>query len=350
MDAFFASVEQRDNPELQNKIVVVGGNPKSRGVVAAASYEARKFGIRSAMPCSKAYKLCPNTIFVKPRFQIYKRISRTIFGILRDYSDFIEPLSIDEAFLDVTKNKKGHYYASRIAKEIRAKIFTTTGLTASAGVAPNKFLAKIASDLNKPDGLSVIMPNEIYDFLTELPVRKIPGIGKVAERKLLQYGITTVGQLREESETKLINIFGKSGSYFYNLSKGIDNREVLVNKERKSIGAERTFSFDLLDTELLREKLSEISEELIKRLKVNNISGRTLSLKVTYSDFTKTSRALSNNNTIKENEIFELALKLLKLIDAGQKPIRLLGLTIRNLRNDDNNVKKYNDSLPLVFS
>ncbi|MCL4146502.1 UNVERIFIED_CONTAM: hypothetical protein GTU68_044244, partial [Idotea baltica] len=291
MDAFFASVEQRDNPELIGKPVIVGGNPDSRGVVAAASYEARKFGIHSAMSSSRAYKLCPNAIFIKPRFLIYKRISRMILGILKNYSDFVEPLSIDEAFLDVTRNKKGHYYASRVAKEIRAEIFSKTGLTASAGIAPNKFLAKIASDLNKPNGLSVIMPDEIYDFLTNLPVRKIPGIGKVAERKLLTSGITKVGELREKSEEKLTLLFGKSGSWFHQLSHGIDNREIIVNRERKSVGAERTFLDDILNIEFLKEKLFEISEELIKRLKNNNFSGRTLSLKVTYSDFTKISRA-----------------------------------------------------------
>jgi DNA polymerase-4 len=325
MDAFFASVEQRDRPELSGKPVVVGGRPNSRGVVAAASYEARKFGVRSAMSSSRAQALCPSAIFVPPRFVVYQRVSRTVMGILRSFTDLVEPLSIDEAFLDVTRSKSQLRYASQIAKVIRQRIFDFTGLTASAGVAPNKFLAKIASDMNKPDGLTVIQPADVHALLESLPVRKIPGIGPVTEQKMAVRGVVRVGDLCRFSEEELVAFFGKQGRWFFEVSRGIDNRPVVPHRERKSISAENTFERDIVRVEELELRLSELAERVYKRCQKKVVSGRCVTLKVKYNDFEQITRSYTRKREVASvDELFEEQ-GVLPL----QKPVRLLGIGVQ---------------------
>lgn len=332
MDAFFASVEQRDNPELRGKPVVVGGRPDSRGVVAAASYEARVFGIHSAMSCALAYRRCPDAIFVRPRIDIYKRISRVVMAVLRDYTDLVEPLSLDEAYMDVTRNKKGIRYAAKIAAEARQRIFDYTGLTASAGVAPNKFLAKIASDINKPNGLKVIPPDKIEDFLLPLPVRKIPGVGRVTENRMATLGILTVSDMRKRTLDELQSNFGKNGIWYHQLAHGIDEREVQPSRERKSIGAEDTFSEDIHDTNVIASKVrahaARVSSSLVKR----ELRCRTVSLKVKYSNFETVTRSKSHPDAFADFEtIAESALSLFASTEIGKRPIRLVGVSVSNL-------------------
>ena len=334
MDAFYASCEQRDHPELSGKPVVVGGQPGSRGVVAAASYEARQFGIHSAMPSHRAARLCPQAIFMKPRFQVYRQVSRKIMDILREYTDLVEPLSLDEAYLDVTQNKKNMRYATEIAKEIRQRIYLETKLTASAGVAPNKFMAKVASDMNKPNGLTVITPKNLPSILKELPVRKIPGIGPVTEKRMIRLGIRTVGELRQRTEKKLRKSFGKLGSWYFRIARGKDDRLVKPNRKRKSLGAERTFSHNLIDPIHLEEKLSELSEEVSRRLKNAGIKGKTLTLKITYHDFRKITRSETANDWLWDKELLtEKAMTLMRSTEAGKTPLRLLGIQVSNLNN-----------------
>lgn len=250
MDAFYASVEQRDTPELKGKPVIVGGDPNHRGVVAACSYEARKFGIHSAMASSTAYKLCPDAIFIRPRFDVYKAVSSEIREIFHEYTNLVEPLSLDEAFLDVTENFKEMVSATLIAKEIKNQIYSRTGrLTASAGVSFNKFLAKVASDINKPDGITVVTPEMAASFIDRLPIRKFFGVGKVTEEKMIGFGIKTGADLKKYKKEKLIQIFGKSGNYFYNIAHGKDDRPVEPNRIRKSIGKETTLPEDIDDTD-----------------------------------------------------------------------------------------------------
>ena len=263
MDAFFASVEQRDNPELRGKPVAVGGSG-SRGVIAAASYEARKFGVYSAMSSKIALRKCPDLIFVKHRFDAYKATSLIIRTIFRDYTDLVEPLSLDEAYLDVTHNKKGITIATDIAKEIKDRIKEQTDLTASAGVSINKFLAKVASDMDKPDGLFVIKPHQAQEFIDNLPIEKFFGVGKVTERKMKSLGIFEGKHLKQFSKDELAKNFGKSGDYFYNVSRGMDTRPVVSDRERKSLGAESTFSEDFRDKEILLNKLNDIAQKVAK--------------------------------------------------------------------------------------
>ncbi|MDH3349896.1 MAG: DNA polymerase IV, partial [Desulfobulbaceae bacterium] len=245
MDAFFASVEQRENPHLKGLPVIVGGNPHGRGVVSACSYEARTYGIHSAMSCAKARRLCPKAIFIRPHMERYKEVSQTIMAIFHETSSLVEPLSLDEAFLDVTINKKKNPSATLLAQELRSQIFRKTGLTASAGVSCNKFLAKIASDINKPDGITVITPEEVLPFIGKLPVRKFYGVGKVTERKMHALGIKTGGDLRRFQRSELLHYFGKSGIFFHDIVRGIDNRPIIAERSRKSIGSETTLSKDV---------------------------------------------------------------------------------------------------------
>jgi DNA polymerase-4 len=294
MDAFYASVEQRDRPEIEGKPVIVGGDPNSRGVVAACSYEAREFGIHSAMPSATAYKLCPEAVFIRPRFDAYRAVSSEIREIFYEYTDLVEPLSLDEAFLDVTENFKGMPSATLIAREIRKKIYEKTGkLTASAGVSFNKFLAKVASDINKPDGITVITPEMADEFIDKLPIRNFFGVGKVTEEKMLNLGIKTGADLKKYKKEQLIQIFGKSGGYFYDIAHGMDDRPVEPNRIRKSIGKETTFSEDIDDTDQMIEILDDIAVKLENSLIKREAKGRTITLKVKYFDFQSITRSIT---------------------------------------------------------
>jgi len=332
MDAFYASVEQRDNPSLRAKAVIVGGAPDSRGVVATASYEARKFGVHSAMPSAQAKRLCPHGIFIKPRFDVYREISHQIREIFFEYTDLVEPLSLDEAYLDVTENHKGNPSATLIAQEIRKRIKEETGLTASAGIAPNKFLAKVASDINKPDGMKVIIPDEAESFIETLPIGKFHGIGKVTERRMQSLGIETGADLKKWSEFDLIEHFGKVGSYYYGIARGIDEREVKAHRIRKSIGAENTFSRDHDDTLWMEKQLDEIAFKVAGRLEKSHTKGRTVTLKVRFANFQRITRSLTLIQSVADTgTIASVAKELLTQTEAGQRKIRLLGITVSNL-------------------
>lgn len=332
MDAFYASVEQRDFPEYRDKPVVVGGSPEGRGVVAAASYEARKYGIHSAMPASRAIRLCPHAIFVKPRFEIYRQVSRQIREILREYTDLVEPLSLDEAYLDVTENNLGIPSGTLIAARIKKQIRQQTDLTASAGVSYNKFLAKMASDLDKPDGLAVITPEEAETFINKLPVGEFYGIGNATEKKMHRLGIETGRDLKEWSELDLVRHFGKTGRYYYRIVRGIDNRNVKPHRIRKSIGKERTFSEDIGDLKWIRNFLDELAEKVSASMKKKGAAGKTVTLKVRYDDFETITRSISGQHFIDTPaRIAETAKSLLKQTEAGSRKVRLLGITLSNL-------------------
>ena len=279
MDAFYASVEQMDNPELKGKPIAVGGSEK-RGVVSAASYEARKFGVRSAMSGLQAKRNCPDLIFVRPNFERYHEISKKIRKIFRDYTDLVEPLSLDEAYLDVTENKKGNPSASLIAKEIRERIFKEVGLTASAGISVNKFVAKVASDYNKPNGQKTVNPEEVLEFLEQLDIRKFYGVGKVTAEKMYQLGIFTGKDLKSKTFEYLDENFGKSGRYYYYIVRGIHNSEVKPNRTRKSLAAERTFNENLSSEIFMLEKLDKIAKEVSRRLEKSKVAGKTVTLKI----------------------------------------------------------------------
>ncbi|WP_310378795.1 DNA polymerase IV, partial [Flavobacterium sp.] len=290
MDAFYASVEQLDNPVLRGKPVAVGGE-ENRGVVAAASYEARKFGVRSAISGVLARKNCPELIFVKPRFDRYKEISNKIRKIFYEYTDLVEPLSLDEAYLDVTQNKKGNPSATLLAQEIRLRVLNETGLTASAGISINKFVAKIASDYNKPNGQKTVNPDEVISFLEVLPIRKFYGVGKVTTEKMYQLGIFTGLDLKSKSVEFLEKHFGKSGNFYYNVVRGIHNSEVKSDRITKSVAAEHTFDVNLSSEIFMMEQLKNIAISLEKRLKKHQIAGKTVTLKIKYSDFTQQTRS-----------------------------------------------------------
>ena len=307
MDAFYASIEQRDNPALKGKPVIVGGNPQSRGVVATCSYEARQYGIHSAMPCKTAYKRCPYAIFVRPRFEVYKQVSYEIREIFYKYTDLVEPLSLDEAFLDVTENKLNIKYATDVAKMIKKEIYEKTGLTASAGVSYNKFLAKLASDYNKPNGLTVIREDNAQSFLDNLPIRKFFGIGKVTQKTLKGLGVENGYDLRQMEINELEFIFKNRGYLFYQLARGIDHREVEPHRERKSIGAETTLTENLdLEDEKLINILDELCEEVANRAKYLKKMGRTVTLKIKYGDFRQITRSASLTNPIDTHEDLSL--------------------------------------------
>lgn len=331
MDAFFASVEQRDNPELKNKPVAVGGSGE-RGVVAAASYEARRFGVHSAMPSVRASKLCPEIHFIKPRFEVYRSISQQVRQIFSEYTDLIEPLSLDEAYLDVTETKKGPPSATLIAKELKERIKSETELTVSAGISYCKFLAKIASDLDKPDGLYVILPEKAEEFLEKLPIKKFFGIGKVTAEKMKNAGIFTGSDLKKHSREDLIRRYGKMGSFYYEIVRGIDERPVNPERSRKSVSAEHTFRENIYDLKEAREKLNLLVKEVYNRYKKAGIRGKTVVLKIKYSDFHQITRNQTEDNLIDTPEKFsDLAINLLKPDLVNEQGIRLLGVGISNI-------------------
>ena len=331
MDAFYASVEQRDNPELRGMPVAVGGS-QARGVVAAASYEARKFGVHSAMPSVIAQRKCPDLVFVKPRFDVYKAVSLQIRSIFAEYTPIIEPLSLDEAYLDVTENLKGIASATWIAEEIRARIRTETDLTASAGVSYNKFLAKLASDYRKPDGLFVITPEMGPAFVEALPVRKFYGVGPATARKMEQVGIKTGLDLKAQTPDFLERHFGKAGSYYYWAARGIDYRPVRVDRIRKSIGAENTFAVDLFSYEAARDQLQDIIDKVWSYCERSGTRGRTLTLKVKFANFRQITRSRTGQVSIAaRGELEQLSNALLEPLFPVAKGIRLLGISLSSL-------------------
>ncbi|OGV54584.1 MAG: DNA polymerase IV [Lentisphaerae bacterium GWF2_52_8] len=331
MDAFYASVEQRDRPELRGKPVLVGGRPEERGVVAACSYEARVFGIHSAMSSVKALHLCPQAVLLPTRFEVYEGISDQIRGIFRDYSELVEPLSLDEAFIDVTLNKSNLPSATLIAKEIKARIRAETGLTASAGVSFNKFLAKLASDWKKPDGLMVIRPSEAQAFLLSLPIGKFYGVGKVTEKKMISLGIRNGGDLLKKSLGELVDIFGKGGAFYYDLARGRDERPVEVDSPPKSIGRETTFATDIDDLGFIRSTLGELAEDVAASLAEKQLKGRTVTLKVKYFDFSQITRRESFSEALSSaKDISETACAMIPRTEIPAKKIRLIGLSVSN--------------------
>lgn len=332
MDAFYASVEQRDFPELKGKPLVVGGSPEGRGgVVATASYEARAFGIRSAMSSKKAQQLCPYAIFVYPRFAAYKEVSSKIREIFTRYTDLIEPLSLDEAYLDVTEDKLNIGSAITIAEEIRKAIKEELNLTASAGVSINKFVAKIASDMNKPDGLTFIGPSKIEKFMEKLPVEKFHGVGKVTAERMKMQNIRKGADLKKLSEERLTLLFGKSGKFFYNIVRGIDNRPVKADREIKSISSEDTFSYDLDKGNELYEHLLKITQSAFKRINQYQLFGRTITVKIKFTDFKIITRSTSFEQPINnENDALIAARTLIENTDFEGKQVRLLGVGFSN--------------------
>jgi len=335
MDAFYASVEQFDNPGLKGKPVAVGGSSE-RGVVAAASYEARKFGVRSAMPSKVAKRKCPNLIFIRPRFVRYKEISHKIRNIFFEYTDLVEPLSLDEAYLDVTLAKKGKPSATLIANDIRRRIFEETKLTASAGVSYNKFLAKVASDVNKPNGFFVIPPEKAQHFIDNLEVRKFHGIGKVTADKLNKTGVWFGKDLKKIDRLELVRLFGKAGNYYYEICRGIDNREVEPSRERKSVGAEQTFSHDLYLKDEIEKELQQIANLLWDRAERAEVKAKTLTLKFKYSDFEQHTRSKTIVDFFSDKKrLLAESSHLLKSEGGFQKGIRLLGLSLSNFQKEE---------------
>jgi DNA polymerase IV len=333
MDAFFASVEQLDNPALRGKPVAVGGS-SDRGVVSAASYEARKFGVRSAMSSVVAKKLCPDLIFVRSNFERYNEVSKKIRKIFSEYTDKVEPLSLDEAYLDVTENKKGNPSATLIAKEIRQKIYEQTGLTASAGISINKFIAKVASDINKPNGQKTIGPEEVLGFLEKLDIRKFYGVGKVTQEKMYNLGIFTGKDLKSKSLEYLTETFGKSGTYYYYVVRGIHKSEVKPNRIRKSLGAERTFFENISSEIFMLERLNDIADEIERRLKKSKVAGKTITLKIKYSDFTLQTRSKTLPYFISDKALILETIKELLYQEKTHNSVRLLGISLSNLNTE----------------
>jgi DNA polymerase-4 len=334
MDAFYASVAELDNPELKGKAIAVGGS-EERGVVSAASYEARKFGVKSAMSSFLAKQKCPHLIFVKSDFERYKELSVKIRAVFYEYTDLVEPLSLDEAYLDVTENKKGNPSANDIAREIRARIYEETGLRASAGISINKFIAKVASDINKPNGQKTIHPEEVLRFLEELPVNKFYGVGKVTAAKMYNLGIFKGKDLKKKPLEDLVKSFGKSGTHYYNIVRGIHNSAVKPNRIRKSIAAERTFSENLSSEIFMIERLDKIADELERRMKKTDTKGKTITLKIKYSDFTQQTRSKTKANFMQTKEEFFPVVKELLYQDKLVNSVRLLGLSFGNLNTEE---------------
>ena len=333
MDAYYASVAQLDNPELRGKAIAVGGGG-TRGVISAASYEARKFGVKSAMSGVLAKQKCPHLIFVKSDFGRYKEITAKIRAIFYDYTDLVEPLSLDEAYLDVTENKKGNPSANTIAREIRERIFEETGLRASAGISINKFIAKVASDINKPNGQKTVHPDEVIQFLEELPVNKFYGVGKVTAAKMYNLGIFVGNDLKKKSLEELVRLFGKSGTHYYNIVRGIHNSKVKPNRIRKSLAAERTFMENISSEIFMIEKLEKIADELERRMKKSETKGKTITLKIKYSDFTQQTRSKTKSDFMQTKKEFFPVVKELLYQDKLINSVRLLGLSFSNLNTE----------------
>ena len=331
MDAFYASVEQRDDPSLKGKPVAVGGSPAGRGVVAAASYEARAFGVHSAMSMARAIRLCPSLVIVRPDFQKYRTASNAVFSIFREVTPLVEPLSLDEAYLDVTENSWGETLATPVAKRVKARILEETRLTASAGVAPNKFLAKVASGWKKPDGLTVISPERIEPFLQQLPVDALWGVGPVTAKKLRARGIERLVDVRTTDAQVLRDAVGSMADWLRQLSNGIDERPVTPHREAKSSGSENTFAEDLTDVEVIRQEVAEMAASVVRWLARKDLFARTVTIKVRYADFTTITRSHSAPPTRDEGDIAARAVGLLSKTDAGQRPVRLLGVSVHNL-------------------
>ncbi|MCK5477655.1 MAG: DNA polymerase IV [Methylococcales bacterium] len=333
MDAFFAAVEQRDHPQYQNKPLIVGGKPDSRGVVATCSYEAREYGIHSAMPSSQAYRLCPQAIFVKPRFEAYKEASAIIRHIFSGFTDLFEPLSLDEAYLDVSNVSSYHGSATLIAREIKKSILEKTHLVASAGISYNKFLAKIASDMDKPDGLYLITPEQGVRFAEDLKVGKFHGIGKATEQKMHSLGIKTGNDIKKQSLAFLTQTFGKAGQHYYNISRGIDHRPVNNHRESKSVGVETTFQVDIKARQHVLQHLHKLLTKALTKLYDKKLTAQTLTIKIKYHDFVQITRSRTLSSTISDSmnlaPVFE---SLLKGTDIGQRKVRLLGVTLSSLQ------------------
>ena len=335
MDAFFASVEQRDNPELRGKPIAVGYDGP-RGVVSTASYEARPYGVHSAMSIAQAKRRCPDLIIVPCRFERYKEVSRQIHEVFHEYTDLVEPISLDEAFLDVTENKKGIALAVDIAKDIKQKIFERTSLTASAGVSYNKLLAKIASDMRKPNGIYIVHPERAMNFIARLPIEKLWGIGPKTAIKMHEMGVFTGEQLRNISYNHLVQVFGKMGKVYYDFSRGIDERPVVISRERKSVGCERTFLEDLHVKSKIVIELYHITLELVERLSRSKFEGRTLTLKLKWDATTQITRSLTQEKILRTKEdILPLAKQLLRETEYETRPIRLMGLSVSSPTNDE---------------
>jgi len=349
MDAFFASVEQRDNPELRSKPVIVGGKPGSRGVVAACSYEARRFGVHSAMPSSRAAKLCPEAIFVSPNFNAYKEASILVNNIFKQYTSLIEPLSLDEAYLDVTQAALEFGSATAVAMEIKKNIQQTVNLTASAGVSYNKFLAKIASDMDKPNGIYIIRPENAEAFIEQLEIRKFFGVGKVTEKKMHRLKIFTGADLKALSRVELQSYFGKSGNYYYNIARGIDERPVRAHRVRKSIGSETTFIENILDKKIIWEKLQSLVSRVEQVLVTKKMTARTITLKVKYADFEQITRRKTVDSAFADkHEILQTLPELLLKTKVGYRPIRLIGVSVSSLQplNGDSGDEAQPSKLP----
>jgi DNA polymerase-4 len=343
MDAFYASVEQRDFPELRGKPLAVGGSPDGRGVVATASYEARKFGVRSAMSSRQALQLCPELIFTYPRFDVYKEVSRQIRQIFHRYTDLIEPLSLDEAYLDVTHDKQGIQSVIEIAKRIKADIKNELNLTVSAGISSNKFVAKIASDYSKPDGLTFVSASKILAFMESLPIEKFFGVGKVTATKMKKLGIFNGRDLKQFSEESLVRHFGKSGKFFYAIVRGVDNRAVQTDRPTKSISVEDTFDQDISDPDILLEIIKELAGKLNKRLTVRELQGRTVVLKVKFSDFSLLTRSLTTTEPIVHaEELYHIGAELFRKIELEDSKIRLLGIGVSNFNHDESSIEDTN--------
>lgn len=348
MDAFFASVEQRDNPQYRGKPLIVGGQPNSRGVVAACSYEARQFGIHSAMPCSQAYRLCPQAIFVPPRFDAYRAVSEQIRQVFWRYASEVEPLSLDEAYLDVTYTAEYGGSATLIAEAIKRDVFVETQLIASAGVSYNKFLAKIASDMDKPDGLYVITPEQGKAFVADLAIGKFHGIGPATEAKMNKLGIQSGLDLRQWTLADLVETFGKSGNYYFNIARGIDNRPVSSHRVRKSLGKETTFAEDVLAVDSLIATLEALAEKVLGNLQRHQLRGRTLTLKIKYANFQQVTRSHTSEEVLDLQKIIALIPDLLAKTNAGKQAVRLVGLTVSGF--DKAEVEKTQAQLDLQLS
>jgi len=336
MDAFFAAVEQRDNPQLQGKPVIVGGPPDSRGVVATCNYEARKYGVHSAMASSRAGQLCPHGVFVKPRFQAYKQASEKIHQVFKQYTNLIEPLSLDEAYLDVTKTSSCNGSATLMAKEIRQKIFESTQLTASAGISYNKFLAKVASDINKPDGQCVIKPEDGEKFVQTLAIGRFYGIGKVTEAKMHSLKIFTGADLKSWSKEQLAQYFGKSSGYYYSIARGVDDRPVSNHRVRKSLGSETTFQQDMRDVSEMMLCLENLAFQVLKSLKQKSLVAYTITLKIKYSNFQQVTRSRTFESPLNDHSSVKSILAiLLEKTEVESRCVRLLGVAMSNLAKDE---------------